>query len=380
MAGIGSSVRTYLTTDVRGRKLPSPEPVDLASEEIPYGAGVRIEVEVETGEPMRPMRGWLQPEERGSVCLFPTGEGSVFRGEVRVPWGLLWGGGEVEGLSGPPRFPLPDMLPWGSGEHVLRLYPRTIGGDLLGEIDIPFRIGAAPSPGGSPPRIVSLESDLRDNRVRLGQPWLLRARVEDEDDDVVVVIFNVLQGDFGQWWFMSDDGGKGDEVAGDGVFSFLRIGGDAWERLQLGAGRDVAATVSVQACDRRGNWSEPAVMEYEVCSSELPVWMEEPSAGGPDILEASISREEGAHGRPLLRARCEEAGVWVCARALSHPDVTLPLFDDGRSGDLAAGDGIYTAVPGLPPEKRVEMVVYAVSRAESTKTGKRMAVVCPAAF
>jgi len=263
--------------------------------------------------------------------------------------------------------------PFGEGEYHFKLYVRTPEGVVTEEYDLHCRLGA-PTPGGSPPSVKSVSTGLTDNQVRLGQPWLLTAEVTDPEDDVLVVIFSVLQGDFAQWWFMVDDGSQGDQVAGDGIYSFLRVGGDPWERPYLAGGEDVTATLTVQACDVRGNWSAPVSLDYQILTSQEPVWREEPTAGAPDILEGDIDHAKGPRGRALITARASTPEAWVCGHLVGEAGQTFPLFDDGKGLDAAAGDGSFTATPGIHSRRDYDVVLYGVPKSGPLAVGEKLAV------
>jgi len=371
-----TAVRAFLVADAQGHPLPSPQPVDLPTDVIPHGATVRFEVEVASPQPVLPMRASLKPVGRRAwFSLYPKGGGNVFSGQVRLPWGLRWGGGEVEGAKQPPVFPGADSPPIGEGEHGLQVCPYTTDGVALEPGDFSFRLGPRPSPGGAAPRIVSVSTGLADNRVRVGQPWLLTAQVEDADDDVEVVIFSVLQGDLAQWWFLVDDGSCGDAVAGDGVYSFLRVGGDPWDRPELGGGEDVPATLSVQAGDLRGNWSEPVVLEYQILATQPPVWMEQPTPDAPSIVEAGLDPARGPLSLSCLWARCDTLEAWVCGTTAGGERKTFPLYDDGMEADQAAGDGVHVRVALFGPRHR-DVIVYAAPKRGPLLIGRKLAVDC----
>ena len=370
-----TAVRAFLVGDAQGHPLPSPQPVDLAHDTIPHGATVRFEVEVASQDPVLPMRAWLQPEGRGGyfIYLFPSPDGGTFVGEVRLPWGLMVWGREVSGVDQPPRFPLEGVPPFGEGEYTVGFWLRNRNRELLGESDLRFRLGAPPPAGGAPPRIVSVHTGLTDSRVRVGQPWLLTAQVDDPDDDVLVVVFSVHQGDFAQWLRLVDDGRCGDERAYDGVHSFLRIGGDMHERPELAPGKDAPVTLSVQAGDLRGNWSDPVVVQYQISGSEAPLWMEEPSPDGPNILEAGLSEEEGTIDQYRLWARCDSRDAWVCGSVVGQGEV-FPLFDDGKGPDAVAGDGIYSDVLAFPRDRYRDVVLYGVAKSGPLRIGRKVGV------
>jgi len=110
-----SAVRASLLTDSHDQPLPSPQPIDPVTQEIPYGTRVRLEVDLDDPKRVLPLGAKVlvtygsEQREYGMLTLFRAGAGNSFAIQARLPWGGFWHGEEVEG--GPPRFPLPDGWP-----------------------------------------------------------------------------------------------------------------------------------------------------------------------------------------------------------------------------------------------------------------------------
>ena len=413
-----SPLRAYLVADAQDHPLPTPQPLNLATDVIPYGATVRFEIDVTSDEPVLPLDVEVSTANGGgAVEMYPVGSSNTFAAEVRMPWGIL-AYAAIEGPATSPRFPLEAPAPGAEftllvQEHgeskdmttppVIDGWPRLPGGDYLfrttpwsvaaaangqapATFETSFRVGDPPSPGGAPPRITRLESGLADSSVLVGQPWLLTAAAADADNDVLGVIFSALRGTRAVLALMKDDGSCGDQRARDGVYSFLRIGGDSWEGGQWTGSRDVPVTLSAQAVDLRGNWSEPALLNYRLHYSEFPLWAADPAPDGPNIVEVGIGRQEGLPDFPRGWARCDDPNAWVCACLRSNPDEVGVLLDDGKGADAAAADGIHSAFTWFSPgflfarQKQLDVVFYAMLKAGPPKIGRRMAVNIPPAL
>jgi len=372
-----TAVRAFLTADSHDVPLPSPQPINLASDVIPYGARMRLEAEVQSSEPIHP----LSVVGDGGLNFFMYSSGrDTYAAELRLPWDLRLPG-ELFDLPSPFSLPIQGWPALGGGEYRLKiqLRPTTSGvaGRQLPTFDMSLRLDNPPEPGGARPRIVSLSSGLSDGGVLKGQPWLPTATVEDADNDVVLVVFTVAVANLGRWCFMRDDGRYGDQQAGDGIYSFLRVGGDWWDRGETGWAHDLNATFSVQALDLRGNWSEPARFDYTIRNSQPPIWMQEPAADGPNILEAAASRPDGPPECPLLWARCDSAEAWVCGRMVRFPDEVLALYPMGKGPIPFAGPQVHSTVIWATAPIPRDIIFYAVPQEGPVKIGRKMAVSRP---
>ncbi len=375
-----SALRAHLVADAHAQPLPTPQLLDLAADVIPYGSIVRFEANVDADEPV------LSPEYEvfgasgGFGYMYPQGATSIFCADVRLPW--VRPRREPEELPVPPRFPIAGWPPFAGGDYTLRLRLPTVMSAAQGEpppmVEFPFRLGKAPAPGGAAPKIVRLQSGLPDGSVLVGQPWLATATVEDADNDVLGVIFATVRGGMvvgrGILW---DDGGFGDEQARDGIYSLLRVGGDLSDSAQIGGAEDVTVTLFAQAVDLRGNWSEPASLDYRVRYSEPPLWAGEPAPDGPNIVEVGYGRAEGKPDYPRIWARCDDPGARVCVRRIAHPDHLRAIFDDGRGADLVAGDGIHSTPGWVSLNRHWDIVFYAAPKVGALKIGRRMALTIP---
>jgi len=193
-----------------------------------------------------------------------------------------------------------------------------------------------------------------------------------------MVLFSVCRGGSAPWWFMADDGSFGDEKAGDGRYSILRVGGDIFDRGELEVGDDVPLTLSAQALDLRGNWSAPATINYRLKFSREPVWMASPTPGAPNIIEASVSRQGVFPGDALFTARCDSPDAFVCAHLVPHSPINvLPLFDNGHAPDAVAGDGSYASHVWFPWNRRWDVIYYAVPKTGPLMIGEKMAASLP---
>jgi len=380
-----TAVRAFLVADAQHHPLPSPQPIDLATDVIPYGARVRLEVELVTDEPLAPLLdaqafAAFGGEERayGSLSLFPSGSGNSYAVESDLPWGAFWCEEHLPCPDGAPRLPLRSGWPTiPGGEHILRFPASLEAAADTPMLEARFRIGEPPGAGGATPRIAALGPDLSGDSIRVGQPWLLTARTEDADDDVVAVLFTVVRGGWGRLWQMCDDGTFGDEQKRDGVYSVIRVGGDWWDQGEMDGATPAAVTVTAQAVDLRGNWSEPAAFQYRLRYDEAPVWMEGPDPAGPNVLEAGLSREEGLPDYPLVWARCDSPDARVCVRIITQPGEVWNLLDDGMKPDRVAGDGIHTNTCWLPRTRYWDLVFYAVPKRGPLIVGRKVAVTCP---
>jgi hypothetical protein len=358
-----SAVRAYLLSDAQDKPLASPQVLDLAKGSIPYGARVRFEADIEGGEGI--YTPWLAAFANGTggrLPMFKLESTNTFRAEGRMPLALLFWAGEAEGQSAPLRFPLADWPPFGGGDYLLYIAPEALDGTAVEPVEIPFKIGAPSAKGGSAPRITALAGPAG-NSLSLGQPWLMTAKVEDADNDVLAVMFSTYRAGFTRWWFMFDDGSHGDAKAGDGIYSLLRAGGDSFDAGELGALSSHKVKLSAQAVDLRGNWSEAVTLEYELDYDQEPLWMKE-ADGGPNVIEASVNRDKGVSDAPLLSARIDAASAWVCARVISPFDLVSPLF---------VLDGEYRMFFDLPKSRAWQVVFYAVAQDQSLAVGRRMA-------
>ena len=412
-----SALRAYLVADQHDVPLPSPQPLNLATDTVSYGSTVRLELDVTADEPMLPLDCEVRTAGAGgSLGFFPVRDTATFAAEVRLPWGAFCHA-TMDGVTSPPRLPLASspaaagmafefsvrehgeaksMTPpqviqgWPSfpgGSYTLYISAWSLRGAVEGSapvtVDATVRISAPPGSGGSPPRIVRLDGGRPDAAVLVGQPWLLTASVQDDDNDVVAVIFCSHHGGYARFAPMKDDGSCGDERPHDGVYSFLRVGKDAWDAPAWSGSDDVPVTVSVQAVDLRGNWSEPAQLAYRLCYSQHPIWAAKPDPGGPHIVEAGVGRAEGLPSFPRIWARCDTKDAWVCARVVPRPEQAGVLFDDGKGPDAVAGDLIHSNFAWFSPDfwfsryTRGELVLYAVPKSGPPRTGRRMAVSRP---
>jgi hypothetical protein len=372
MAIIISAVRAYLLSDAQDKPLPSPQGLDLAKGSIPYGARVRFEVDIEGGEGI--YTPWLAAFANGTggrLPMFRVGDSNTFRAEGRMPLALLFWAGEAEGQSAPLRFPLADWPPFGGGDYLLYIAPEALDGSAVEPVEIPFKIGAPPAKGGSAPRITALAGPAG-NSLLLGQPWLMTAKVEDAENDVLAVVFSTYRAGFTRWWFMFDDGSHGDAKAGDGIYSLLRVGGDAFDLGEKGELGCRTVKVSAQAVDLRGNWSEPVMLEYELKYGQEPVWMNDPN-GGPNVTEINTSRPAGTFDLPLITAQCDSDKAWMCAQVIGIPDIVIPLFPDSTSGKHS-NSIVYSS------QRHWDVVGYAVSKEGALSIGQKMAAVCPPNF
>ena len=214
--------------------------------------------------------------------------------------------------------------------------------------------------------------------MRIGRPWLLTARVEDDDDDVVAVVFTAMRGGRGRLWQLWDDGAFGDEHKGDGIWSVIRVGGDWFDQSELGGAKPVPVTVVAQAVDLRGNWSDPVSLDYVLRYDQEPLWMDGPDPAGPNVTEAGLSREQGPPDFPLIWARCDSLDARVCARVVAKPtSEAWYLLDDGMIPDVTAGDSLYTNMCWFPRSRYWDAVFYAVPKAGPLRVGEKLAVSCP---
>jgi hypothetical protein len=380
-----TAVRAFLVADAQDHPLPSPQPIDLATDVIPYGARVRLEVDVEASGPVHPLRAMMTgPGVQTVVWLWSLDGGMRFSEEVRVPIDFV--GGERPGVTASFRFPIPEWQPTGhlpppGGKCLLQICPIPVGTKpdwpfaALPPFDGPlptfqahFQVGEPPSPGGAAPRIVAVEGGPDGGRVRIGEPWRVTARVQDADDDLLGVFFCAVRGGLALW---SSCGVAGTGVAGEVSCSPLRLGGDKWDRWGLWGDVEDSIVFFLQAVDLRGNWSEPAVMKYTLRRDVTPLWMDEPAADGPNIIAAGASREQGMFDHPWLWAQCDRTDARVCARILTQPERVNWLW----GSDWVPGGAACSVA--LPRSRYVEVVFYAVPETGPKTIGAKMAATCP---
>jgi hypothetical protein len=380
-----SAVRAQLITDAQNHPLPSPQEIDLTADDIPYGSTVRLEVEVESDESLHPLVASVSGQGIDTLHilpLFPSGANGAYAVELRLPTDLLSGWSRSADPSSAPSFPLPDFPSGGmDGEYSLALSLTPAGAapgaDEPPSFETQFRLGKPPAPGGAVPRITSFDSGLANGRLLVGQPWLPRAVVEDDDGDVMAVLFCSAVSGQTRWWLMRDDGRYGDEVAGDGTYSFLRVGGDRYDSRMMRVADDTPVTLVVQALDLRGNWSEPAVCDYTLCHTEPSVWKGEVDPTAPSITAVEVSREQGPLDNPVVSAKCDSAEAWVCARQVGRPGSVNGLLDDGHGSDAVAGDGVYSNHIDFARVRHTDVVCYAVPKSGPPRIGEKRAAVCP---
>jgi hypothetical protein len=384
-----SAVRASLLTDSHDQPLPSPQPIDLATQEIPYGTRVRLEVDLDSAELVMPLGarafcpGTGTEREYGGLTLYRSGAGNTFAANIRLPWGAFWREDPLPCAVGPPRFPLPDGWPWiPGGEHALRFVPWPVSGPIpdpaVPPLEVRFRLGQPVGPGGAAPRIVQFGSDLGGSDVQPGQPWLLTAQAQDQDNDIVAVLFTAVRGEQGRSWQLWNDGAFGDVAPRDGLWSVMRVGSDWFDHSELGGTKAVPVTVVAQAVDLRGNWSDPVSLDYTLRCDREPLWMEGPDPAGPSITEAGLSREQGPPDYPFVWARCDSLDARVCARVIARPaSETCCLLDDGIAPDVTARDGLYARVSWFPRTRHWDAVLYAVPKAGALRVGEKLAVSCP---
>jgi hypothetical protein len=372
--------RAYLIADSADRPFAVPREIDLGKEVIPYGARVRFEAEIEADETIclpwlqiyNDSDGWHRP-------MFAKPDGRTYWSEARLPWELLWGGRELHLLSAPPVFPVFDWPDFPGGEYHLQIAAQSADSparEAMPLLETSFRLDSPQNKVGRGPKMGAVEG-FPGSPHRLGQPWLSRVAVTATDNPIGAVVFCVYRAGAARWGFMGDDGRSGDELAGDGIYSHLRVTGDWWERAEFGKLGFPTVTLSVQAVDICGNWSEPSILEYDLDFDSPPLWTAEPDPDGPSILEAEVNRAEGVLASPLLRARCDSPDAWVCARVVIQPDYLQALFDDGGGADFQAGDGIHADLLGLPASHFWDVVFYAVPKTGPFRAGRKMAAVCP---
>lgn len=376
-----TDVRTYLLAEPGCSARGVPQALS-PTDPVPYGATVRLEVAVAADEPLYPLSVGVPTANPGTTLHLYSEDNGTFAGEVTLPFGLQWPS-ETAFVTGPLRFP-GDWPGWGGGEYTfqLRPWPQSVGaeGELLPTTDHTVTLADPPVPSGAAPRIVSLSANLPDNRVRRGQPWRPTVTVADDDNDVVAVTFCVYVAGVARWWYMFDDGRHGDAVAGDGVYSFLRVGNDWFDRPETGWAQDLTATFCVQALDAQGNWSEPASFDYTIVNSEPPVWEGEPHPAGPNITAAGASKDNAPPACFRLSASCD-AEAWVVARQIGPPDQYFPLLDDAYPPGATAGDRQHHELfwqPYAGGLRRTDLVCYGVPKAGPHQIGQKMALHCPA--
>jgi hypothetical protein len=378
MAIIISAVRAYLLSDAQDKPLAFPQILDLAKEAIPYGARVRLEADIEGGKPAHPL--WATVAQGdiglGRLLLLPTDGASTYRAEARLPLGFIHWSGELFGLKSTLTFPNDQWLNFSGGRYVLRLVVQPVASseaDILREMAI--NLGTPPAKGGAAPGITRLEGPPG-GVLRVGQPWLATATVADADN-VAAVVFSVLRDGTARWSFMADDGSLGDVKAGDGIYSKLLVGGGWWDCGDSSVTQDSTITLTAQAVDLQGNWSAPVSLQYTVLFSEPPLWMEEPSPEGHNILQGEVDRAKGIPGYPLFQAQCDNPEAWVCVRLIAGPDPVFPLYDNGLWPDATAGDGIHATLAYFYPYQEREIVFYAVPKQGGLGIGKKLAALCP---
>lgn len=375
-----SEVRTILLEDPSGTSLSLPKTLNAATDTIPYGARVRFEVEVTADEPLHPLSiGVTTPgTAQGLTLHLPHSGGSTYSREVRLPWGLR-GAGEYVGVASAPTLPTDGWPDLAGGAYTLHIkpWPTTAGSaaEEWASSDYTFQLGSRPS-GGSAPQIVSLNSNLANNRVLRGQPWTPSAQVTDADGDLLAVVFSVYIGGLYRWWFMFNDGRFGSSVSAD-TFSFLRVGGDFFDRPETGWGHDLDAVFSVQAVDLAGNWSQPSRFTYTVVNSERPIWIREPDPKGPALTQAQVTTADAPPASYRLTANCSSPDSLVFALTRDSKPEVFPLFstDCWSGAPLAAGtfSNLYW-IPFNHPRWYRDIVLYGVSRADTSKIGPRAAV------
>ena len=380
-----SKLQAYLVADAQDHPLPSPQPIDLATDVVPYGARVRLEATVEATGPVHPLMAMVSgPGVLSGEYMFPTDGELTFVQQVRVPTDFVYG--ERAGVSPPLRFPLSEWQPGGyvpppGGDCLVRICPIPVGtrptwpvGEQppldgpLATFEARLRVGAPPSSGGGAPRIVAVEGGPAAGQVRIGEPWLLTARVQDAEDDVAGVLFSVVRGGVATWHRCNARGSGG---AGEVQYSLQRVGGDKWDRWGIWGDTEDQIVLSLQAVDLRGNWSEPATIEYTLRRDVAPVWVDEPAADGPNIIAAGVSRDQGLFDLPRVWAKCDAANVWGCARLITQPDQVWPLWDDAQGG------GNYLSVVPLDRGRYWDVVFYAVPKTGPARIGKKLAATCP---
>jgi len=381
---------------------------------VPYGATVRFEIDVSSNDLILPLDAVIStPSGGGSFEMYPSGSGNTFTAEVRLPWGIM-PQGELQGPATPLRFPLssppagdytfqvmengelgaptsPTFSNWPhfvGGQYTFRTTLWSLAAGAQGQTppsyETTFTVGDAPASGGAPPRIVHLESGLSGGSALIGQPWLAQATVEDRDNDVVAVLFTVQRGSVARWELLYDDGRYGDKAPRDHIYSHLRVGGDGWDWGARGGTTDEPVTLSAQAVDLRGNWSDPVLLQYQLIYSQFPLWTAEPAPNGPNIVEVGVGRAEGAPDYPRIWARCDSPDAWVCGRLHSRPmDQAGALYDDGKGPDAVAGNRIHSTFvwfePALwpDPETKWDVVFYAVPKSGPPTIGQRMGLTIP---
>ena len=375
-----TEVRTYLLEEPGGSALRSLSSTDP----IPYGATVRLEVEVTADEPLHPLSVGVTTDgvARGlTLHMLPDETGVTYAQEVAFPWGAV-SGGQLDGLTAPPTFPLTGVPELGGGEYVLHIKPWPLSVGAEGEDEPSYDTSlqlAAPTGGGAAPEIVALDSGLANGRVLPGQPWRPSVQVADTDNDVVAVVFSTYIGGMMRWWLMRNDGRFGSEVSAD-TYSFLRVGGDWWDRWEINWDQDVAATFSVQALDARGNWSAPARFGYTIAHSEAPLWSMPPDPDGPNITELTASHTDAPPACYLVSATCDDSQAYVCGRILGNHGQNFAMFDDGVWPDGTAGDGVFSQQLWFAfsaPQRNWEVLCYAVPKAGSLCTGLRKVISLP---
>lgn len=381
-----AALRVLQLTDPSGQLLPAPRPLDPATDTIPYGVRLRLEADLEGPQAVYPLQARVLWGDWGvRAPLYRTAPGgSTYGGQFRLPLDLP--SGALEEITAPPRFPLPEWggpLPLGGGEYELRLAPIPLGtipswpyGDPPVDPDTPesvwqLQVAAPTLAGGTPPTLVSLSRPPGEG-LRLGEPWRLEAQVQKTQYDVLGVFFCSMRPGMGEWYTLRDDGTKGDRVAGDGIHSLLRVGGDYYDVPENWPADPVPVTLLAQAVDVCGNWSAPLTIGYDLRYDLPPVWYESPSPEAPHVLQGGADRDQGPIDLPKVWAQVDRSGAWVCGRLVTVGKEAMVLYPE------AAGGTDYAALQ--PSDRRHlgrEIVLYAVAPEAPTTPGKRVAVGIP---
>jgi len=379
-----SELHAYLVADAQGHPLPSPQPIDLATEVVAYGARVRLAFQVQGDEPVHLPLLWVTGAglEARRQAEFQGGE---YVDEFQAPL-AFFGWADVEaGSLGDPPLPLAQWRPAMTSPQRYQLAMPLIPvgtrpswpfgtappPGLFPTVTSQLQVGSPSSPGGAAPVITDLTTTLgQETSLRLGQPWKFTITVQDGDDDALGACFAVVRGGRARLSWLISEGRKS---AGVSSFCRLRIGGDAHDRegVWLGEGQD-AATVWVQAFDSRGNWSAPVTFAYRLRFELPPLWGDDPTPGGPVLLGAGASVEDAPFDLHRVWARCSDPHAWVCARFTTQPNRVTELWT------VAGPDRTHFYEGELGRGRAFDAILYTVPRDNTPIIGDKRAVTMPA--
>jgi len=375
-----SDASLAIVAQAGGKRLAEPYPLSPSGARVPYGSRVRLTVRAQdvdgdliaVAASKRLPAGYLQEGlteeelERDighyTILFDHGGSGDAVAGdgiwsrEFVVP---------IDLYKSTERLHLP-------GTYILRLCAVDSAGNQSSRLDIPLEVVAPEASSGAPPVIERVWTEPEVVSGPPGTPYLLKARVRDADGDVVWVpaVLPEAEGSFQ----MADDGSLGDQVAGDGVYTRVRMIGDWFD--VFGSTERRTEHIVVRAFDAAGNVSDPVTATVEARYDEGDPVLTAPLGAGPRVCDVWCS----AHTITPL-------GVWRVTAQADSPDVYVVIYDiisgyydlmldDGCEWDAQRGDGIYSWGDHFrhePPRLR-PYVIYAVPKSGPPVTGAKVTV------